>query len=118
MAVGQSDAEKETVMLVKTLTLKSLPYIVGIAGSIVAAHNIAPPTGITSGLQSGINTESTIIYRQAVDRTLKGDRLPIRQAGPNATNDESEHGAPNQKIKTYCKPPIDGPDRLIASVIT
>jgi hypothetical protein len=103
-------------MLVKTLTLKSLPYIVGIAGSIVAAHNIAPSAGTTSGLQSEINTE--IIYRQAVDRALKGDRLPIRQAEPNATNDESVHSTSNQKIKTYCKPPIDGPDRLIASVIT
>ena len=105
-------------MLVKTLTLKSLPYIVGIAGSIVAAHNIAPSAGTTSGLQSEINTESTIIYRQAVDRALKGDRLPIRQAEPNSINNESVHSTPNQKIKTYCKPPIDGPDRLIASVIT
>jgi hypothetical protein len=105
-------------MLVKTLTLKSLPYIVGIAGSIVAAHNIAPSVGTTSGLQSEINTESTIIYRQAVDRALKGDRLPIRQAEPNATNDESVHSTPNQKNETDRKPPIDIPRRSIVSAIT
>jgi hypothetical protein len=108
-------------MLVKTLTLKSLPYIVGIAGSIVAAHNIAPSAGTTSGLQSDINTESTIIYRQAVDRTLKGDRLPIRQAEPNTINNESvtvpAQITPNPRNENDCKPPIDTPRQSIVSAI-
>ena len=105
-------------MLVKTLTLKSLPYIVGIASSIVAAHNIAPSAGTTSGLQSEINTGSTIIYRQAVDRALKGDRLPIRQAEPNSINNESVHSAPNPRNETDCKPPIDIPRQSNVSAIT
>src|SRR3974390_905753 len=105
-------------MLVKTLTLKSLPYIVGIAGSIVAAHNIPPSAGTTSGLQSEINTESTITYRQAVDRALKGDRLPIRQAEPNSINNESVHRAPNPRNENDCKQQIDTPRQSIVSAIT
>jgi len=105
-------------MLVKTLTLKSLPYIVGIVGSIVAAHNIAPSPGTTPGLQSDINTESTIIYRQAVNRALKGDRLPIRQAEPNSINNESVHSTSNPKNESDRKPPIDIPRRSIVSAIT
>ena len=105
-------------MLVKALTLKSLPYIVGIAGSVLAAHNIAPSAGTTSGLQSDINTKSTIIYRQAVDRALKGDRLPIRQAEPTSINNESVHSTPNPRNENDCKPPTDIPRKSIVSAIT
>ncbi len=97
-------------MLIKTLTLYSLTYLVGIASS-VAVHQVIPAPGTAAGFQSDTSSKAAIIVRQIVNRPIKGDRLPVRQAEPQA-NDEAPvqvpaHVAPNPEFKTDCKPPID-----------
>jgi len=58
---------------------------------------------------SNWSTNGAIISQQQVNRSLKGDRLPIRQAMP-----ETHKKVPNRKIDTSCKPPIDVPGRCFA----
>ena len=104
-------------MLIKTLTLHSLSYIVGITSSI-AMHQVTPSTGTTARFQSGTSTEAAIITPQIANRSVKSDRLPIKQAQPQA-NDKAPvqlpaQIAPNTKFKTDCKPPIDVLGRCFA----
>jgi hypothetical protein len=95
-------------MFVKTLTLYSLIYLAGIAGSM-AVHQ---------GLPRGSVTELHADIRQIVVRSLKSDRLPVKQAEPHAFDKAPvlvpRHTAPNLKDKDYCKPPIDVPRRCFA----
>ena len=105
------------IMLIKTLTLHSLSYIVGITSSI-AMHQVTPSTGTTARFQSGTSTEAAIITPQIANRSVKSDRLPIKQAKPQA-NDMAPvqvpaQFAPNTKFKTDCKPPIDVLGRCFA----
>jgi hypothetical protein len=98
-------------MLIKTLTLHSFLYIVGITCSIVAVHQVILSPGTAADFRSDTNTEAAIISRQIVNRSVKSDRLPIKQAEPQA-NDKAPvqvpaQIAPNSKFKTDCKPPID-----------
>jgi hypothetical protein len=93
-------------MRIKSVTLYSLPYVVGVASFLVAAHQVAPSL-TTLRLLSGTSTKSAIISGQVVNRSLKSDRLPIKQAVPQA-DDERQiklpgQIAPNQKNKTDCK---------------
>ena len=102
-------------MCMKSLTLYSLPYIVSVASLVVAAHQVAPSLRT---FLSDTGTKSSIISGQVVNRSLKNDRLPIKQAVPRA--DDKAHIvvpaqiAPNQKIKTDCGPPIDVIGRCFA----
>jgi len=97
-------------MLIKTLMLNSLPYIVGIASSIVAAHHIAPSLGTASGFLSDTTTKSAMVSRQVVNRSHKSARMPIRQAKPQAHDEEPVKMpiqiAPNPKTKPIvsCQP--------------
>src|ERR1700730_16046622 len=102
-------------MLIKTLTLHSLSYIVGITSSI-AMHQVTPSTGTTARFQSGTSTEAAT--PQIANRSVKSDRLPIKQAKPQANDiapvQVPAQIAPNTKFKTDCKPPIDVLGRCFA----
>ena len=95
-------------MLIKTLTLHSLTYLVGITSS-VAVHQLIPSDTVVR-FQSGTGT-TAIITQQIVDRSIKSDRLPVKQAPQ--VNDKAPilmlmpASTPNPKFKTDCKQPID-----------
>ena len=104
-------------MRIKSVILYSLPYVVGVASFLVAAHQVAPSLTTLRPL-SDTSTKSAIISGQVVNRSLKSDRLPIKQAVPQA-DDERQiklpgQIAPNQKNKTDCKSPIDVIGRCFA----
>jgi hypothetical protein len=61
-------------MLIKSLMLYSLPYVAGIASSILAANQLdlgLKPSSFEPSAKSGV------FQGQIVNRSLKGDRLPI-----------------------------------------
>ena len=94
-------------MLIKTLTLHSLSYLVGITSS-VAVHQVIP-SDTAARLQS--DTSTTAIITQIVDRAIKSDRLPTKHAKAQVNDKASiqlpAQITPNPKFKTGCKPPID-----------
>jgi hypothetical protein len=112
--------EASSIMLIKTLTLHSLTYLVGITSSL-AVHQVIPSVGITAGFPSDTSTKAAIITtRQIVNRRVKSDRLPVKQAEPQA-NDKAPvqvpaRIAPNPELKTECKPPIDVLGRCFADL--
>ena len=63
-------------MKIKSVTLYSLPCVVGIAGILIAAHQVVPSLKAI-GLWD-TNTKSEIYSGQTVNRSGKRDRLPIR----------------------------------------
>jgi hypothetical protein len=107
-------------MLIKTLTLHSLTYLVGITSSL-AVHQVIPSSGTAAGFPSDTSTKvATIITRQIVNRTVKSDRLSVKQAEPEA-NGKAPVQVPariasNPKLKTDCKPPIDVLGRCFADL--
>ena len=106
-------------MLLKVLTLNSLPYIVGIVSSILAANYVAPSSGTMTDVQQGTTAESTILSRQVVNRLMKSDRLPIKHAEPQAHKKDSEKPgqlSPSPKIKTDCTRSIDFTGRCLVEV--
>ena len=66
-------------MLIKTLTLHSLTYLVGITSSL-AVHQVIPSSGTAAGFPSNTGTKVAIITRQIVNCTVKSDRLSVKQA--------------------------------------
>ena len=95
-------------MLIKTLTLHSLTCLVGITSSM-AVHQVMPSEA-AARLESGTGT-TAVITQQIANRSIKSDRLPIKQAKPRV-NDKAPvqvpaQITPNPKFKTDCKPPID-----------
>ncbi|MDE5454186.1 hypothetical protein GWE18_15295 [Bradyrhizobium sp. CSA112] len=102
-------------MLIKPLTSHSFSYLVGIT-SAMAVHQVIP-SDAAARFQSG--TETTAIFTQQIaNRSIKSDRLPLKQAKPHF-NDKAPikvpaQIAPNLKFKTDCKPPIDVPGRCFA----
>ena len=102
------DSNRGGVVRVKTVTLYSLPYIVGVASLVVAVHEVAPAFKPLH-LLSGTSTTSAIFSGQVVNRSLKGDRLPLEQA-PQANKNIKVPAqirvpaqiAPNQKPKSDC----------------
>lgn len=102
-------------MLIKTLTLHSLTYLVGITSSM-AVHQVIPSPDTAARFQSGT---TAIITQQIANRSIKSDRLLIKQAKPQASDkapvpEAPAQGVPNSKFKTDCKPPIDVPGRCFA----
>ena len=102
-------------MLIKTITLHSFTYLVGITTSM-AMHQVIP-SDAAARLKSGTET-AAIFTQQIANRSIKGDRLPLNQEKPHF-NDETPiqvpaQIVPNLKFKTYCKPPIDVPGRCFA----
>ena len=104
-------------MLIKTLALYSVIYIAGITSSM-AVHQVIPSAGTAARFQSGTGGGTRIFTRQSANRSVKSDRLPIKQA-KRQVNDKAPlqapvQIAPNPKIKTECKPPIDVLGRCFA----
>jgi hypothetical protein len=99
------------LVFIKTLASHSLPYIASVATSIVAAQNIAPLAGTAFDFQKDSSVGNASFSGNVVNRSLKGDRLPIRQAPPRADDKGSMRAptqtTPSQKLKSRCKPPID-----------
>lgn len=92
-------------MLIKTLTLHSLTYLVGITSSVAVHQNaLWNPAGNRGDV------------RQVVLRATKGDRLPIKPARPHAPARPPTIVEPDFKIRDACKPPIDVRGRCFASV--
>jgi hypothetical protein len=106
-----------SIMLIKTLTLHSLTYIVGITSSI-AVHRVIPSSGSSAGLQSDTHTKPGIFTHQVVNRSVRSDRLLIKQVKPQADDKARVHLpgqiAPNPRFKIDCKPPIDVLGRCFA----
>ncbi len=98
-------------MIVKTLTLHSLTYLVGITSS-VAVHQVIP-----TSVQGNPISNAAIVFEVA-NRSVKSDRLPLQQAQPQANEKAPATApakiAPNQKLKPNCKPPIDVLGRCFA----
>ncbi|WP_315776652.1 MULTISPECIES: hypothetical protein [unclassified Bradyrhizobium] len=90
-------------MLIKTVTLHSITYLVGITSS-VAVHQVIPSPGTAIIFQSGT---TAIRYQQVANRSTKSDKLPIRHAN-------RQLNVPGSKFGTDCKPPIDVPGRCFA----
>ena len=102
-------------MLIKTITLHSFTYLVGITSSMAVHHVI--PSDAAARFQSGAET-AAMFSQQIANRSIKSDRLPLNQAKPHF-NDKAPMQvpaqiAPNLKFKTNCKPPIDVPGRCFA----
>ena len=99
-------------MLINTLTWHSLTYIVGIISS-VAVHQVSPGTASRFHLDT-----TAVITGQIANRSVKSERLPTKQAKPqvndNAPVQMPPQIAPNPKLKTDCKPPIDVLGRCLA----
>ena len=104
-------------MFIKTFTLYSLTYVVGIV-STIAAHQVAPSPGSLAGFQLD-RTEAATTAGQIANRPAKGDKLPIRelkfQANDKAQPKQSGQSAPNPNLKRDCKPPIDVIGRCFAN---
>ena len=107
-------------MLLKVLTLNSLPYIVGIVSSLLAANYVAPSSQTVTEVQPGTTAESTILSRQIVNRLMKSDRLPIKHADPQTHKKDSEKMprqlSPSPKIKADCTRSIDFTGRCLVEV--
>jgi hypothetical protein len=102
-------------MLIKTLALHSLT-VVGITGSMAVHQGISSP-GRAERSQSGTGRTATVA-QQIVNRSIKSDRLPIKQSRPQV-NDKAPVQVPaqiplNPKYKSDCKSPIDVPGRCFA----
>lgn len=102
------------VMLIKTVTLHSITYLVGITSS-VAVHHAIPLPGTATIFQSGT---TAIRYQQIANRSTKSDKLPIWQATRQLNNkapvQRPAYTVPISKFENDCKPPIDVPGRCFA----
>ena len=96
-------------MHIKNFTLYSLPYFVGIASLVVAAHQAAPTLRFEDP-----STESAITLDQVVNRSVKGDRLPIEQTVPQTNDKVPTRIAPSPEIKIACQGPIEVNGRCFA----
>jgi hypothetical protein len=107
-------------VLIKGLILYSLPYIVGVASSIVAARQLVPSLETLAHGLSEATVKGDVFLGQVVNRSLKGDRLSIQHAKP-LTNANGKiyikipaRIAPSPEINIRCKRPIDVIDRCFA----
>ena len=69
-------------MKIKSVTLYSLPYVVGIAGILVAVHPVVPTPKSISLWDA--NAKNGAFSGQTVNRSRKSDRLPIHSTTPQA----------------------------------
>ncbi|WP_271606125.1 hypothetical protein [Bradyrhizobium sp. CCBAU 11434] len=94
-------------MLIKTLTLHSLTYLVGITSSVAAYQNAL--------WSPGANQTDT---RQVVLRAAKSDRLPVTLTRSHARDNVPTRVPAVVKpgIGDACKPPIDVRGRCFAAV--
>ena len=82
----------------KSVTLYSLPYVVAVASFLVAAYQVAPSHNWIDLWHS--NTKAEIFSGQTVNRSLKGNRLPMHEAMPDQTPESGQIKAPTPIEKT------------------
>ena len=85
-------------MRIKSVTLYSLPYVVAVASFLVAAHQVAPSPNWIDLWHT--NTKAEIFSGQTVNRSLKGNRLPMHEAMPDRTPERGQIKAPVPIEKT------------------
>ena len=81
-------------MQIKSVTLYSLPHVVGIAGILVAVHQVVPTPKSISLWDA--NAKDGTFSGQTVNRPRKSDRLPILITTPQAP----AKGQINTPVKT------------------
>jgi hypothetical protein len=81
-------------MQIKSVTLYSLPYVVGIAGILVAVHQVVPTPKSISLWDA--NAKDGTFSGQTANRPLKSDRSPILSTTPQAP----AKGQINTPVKT------------------
>ena len=69
-------------MQIKSVTLYSLPYVLGIAGILVAVHPVVPTPKSISLWDA--NAKNGTFSGQTVNSSRKSDRLPIQSTTPQA----------------------------------
>jgi len=79
----------------------------------MAVHQVSPGTASRLHLEIG---PAAAITGQIANRSAKSDRLPTKQVKhqDNAPAQVPSQTAPNPKLKTDCKPPIDVIGRCFA----
>ena len=106
-------------MLIKSVVLYSLPYVVGVASSMVAAHHFAPLFGTTPTTLSAPTPAEGAFLGQVVNRSLKGDRLVVHHGPPHTKSKVyikiPARMAPRPGLNLPCTPPIDVPGRCFAT---
>jgi hypothetical protein len=102
------------VMPLKIFTMYSLPYIVGTASLVIAAHQVVPSLAPSEPSASEPSAKVTIFSSQVVNRSLKGDRLTIHHAIDQAVDPQHRTLpipiAPNSKIEIGCEHPLNTPN--------
>ena len=100
-------------MRIRTLTLYSLVYLLGITSSM-AVHQVLPSADAAARLQSATGSTAALT-QQIANRSIKSDRLPVKQANPKGDDKASlqvpAQITPNRKPMTDCKPLVDVPGR-------
>ena len=84
-------------MRIKSVTSYSLPYVVAVS-FLVAAHQFAPSPNWIDLWHT--NTKNEIFSDQTVNRSLKGNRLPMHEATPDQTPESGRIKAPTPIEKT------------------
>jgi hypothetical protein len=89
--------------------------LMSIVSSLLASIQFAPSM---NAILSNESARSAITSYPVVNRSLKRDRLPFRQGGPETDLREylkvPDRLVPNRKKDTDCKPPIDVRGRCFA----
>ena len=113
MAARTDLTEVSSIMPVKTLTLHSLTYLVGITSSVAVQQAISSDTA--ARFRSGTGTIA-LFSQQIANRSAKSGRLPIKPAKPQVNEKVQVPAqiAPNPQFKTDCKPPLDIHGRCFA----
>jgi hypothetical protein len=93
-------------MLSRTISLYSLPYIVGIASLAVTADYVFPPLNETLFEVSSKRNTTDIFAHQVVNRSLKGDQLTIHQSVESGNEPFPGPIAPSPQIKVGCERPF------------
>lgn len=105
-------------MLIKSVLLYSLPYIVGVASSMAAVNHFAPLLGTTPTTLSAPTATDGSFRGQVVNRSLKGDRLPVQRGAPHTKSKVNikipARLVPKPRVIFWCTPPIDVPGRCFA----
>jgi hypothetical protein len=107
---------------IKGLILYSLPYIVGVASSIIAARQLVPSLDTLAHRLSETPATGDVFLGQVVNRSLKGDRLSMQHAKPLTSGEIyikiPARIAPSPEINIRCKRPTDVIDRCFADTGT
>jgi len=90
----------------RTLTLYSLPYVVGLFSLVATAHYVFPSLNETLiDVTFNQNTKDIFVH-QVVNRSLKGDRLTVHQSVESGNEISRRPIVPSPEIKIGCERPF------------